>query len=227
MPPRGGRPTERDSRLREGATALSLFDDGIHHRGDRLPARGGRAPGRERARREESERAERERRQRARRELDAELRRQREVIASLTDADEALAHARDARAGSDPDTEFALSLYRRALQIGHSDGRSDIAAECAALLRKSGYLSEAIALYDKVLQMCRDDRAATIGKAAALADSGGHLVHEALALADGILSRYPADPYARKVKARAHARRGEVPQAIHNYERAAKGAGDL
>lgn len=165
----------------------------------------------ERAERERRESAERERRER---ELAEELARQETVLAELGDCDEAVAVAREARSGDRPDTDFALRAYRRAVKL--DPARLDVAVEWAALLRYEQYHERASRIYERVLALRPDHRAARVGKAAVLVDTGA--ADEALGMCDELLKETPKDAFARRVKARAHAARGEMTEAVWHYE---------
>lgn len=169
--------------------------------------------------RDEAARREKEQRERAERELAEELARQQSVLHEIGDCDEAVTVAREARHGEKPDTDFALEAYRRAMELDSS--RLDVAVEWAALLGELRYHEQALALYERVLALRPSHTAALTGKAAALVDL--HRADEGLVIADSILAEHPADGYARRVKARAHAARGEMPEAIRHYERTESG----
>lgn len=166
--------------------------------------------------RAESERLQRQEHERLEREKKEELARQRELLATLASCDEALYVARENRYGENPDPGFVLGAYRRAAEL--DPGRLDVGVEWAALLRDLGHNENASALYERILQRQPTNRAACVGKAALLVDSG----HEdaGLSICEEVLAKYPEDGYARKVKARVHAARGEMTEAIWHYEQA-------
>lgn len=164
----------------------------------------------ERERAEEAERAERERARHA------ELDRQQRILEGLASCDEAAAAAREARSAELPDLDFALALYKRAAEL--DTARLDIGVEWAALLRETGQARKALRIYDRILELRPDNRAARVGKAAILVDY--HHADAALEICDAILAEHPDDGYARRVKARAHAARGEMPEAVFQYEQA-------
>lgn len=164
--------------------------------------------------RERLEQEERERRESARR---AELARQQRVLDGLASCEEAVAAAREARYQQEsPDLDFALSLYKRAAEL--DPGRLDVGVEWAALLRETGQLHRAERIYDRIIELRPSDRAARVGKAAILVDNRD--ADRALKICDAILAENPENGYARKVKARAHAVRGEMPEAVWHYEQA-------
>lgn len=169
--------------------------------------------------RDEEARREKEGRERAERELADELQRQSKLLASLSSCEEALVTARQARSDENPDTRFALEAYRRAVELDGS--RMDVAVEWATLLGELRHHEQALALYERVLALHPSHTAALTGKAAALVEI--HRTDEGLAIADSILAENPADCHARRVKARAHADRGEMPEAVLHYERAESG----
>lgn len=138
------------------------------------------------------------------------------VLENLEHCDEALVFARRMRQASPLDLEYTVWIYRRALEL--DEGRLGIAVEMAALIRRSGSSARALRIYERILEASPDYDAALVGKAAALLDTSR--IGESLEICNSVLGRTLDEPYARKVKARAHALLGEREESLWQWEQA-------
>lgn len=136
------------------------------------------------------------------------------LLDNLENCDDALVLARRMRQSECPDLEYTVRAYRRALELDET--RLGVAVEMAAMIRRSGSSARALRIYERVLEISPEYDSALVGKAAALLDTGD--VSQALEICERVLGRTLDEPYARKVKVRAHALLGEREESLWQWE---------